>query len=161
MVLGEVALREKDLTLVKWNTIDLALRSVGFKRIDHRKSRLNESIKNEIIRRIHDPRGVDRKWNWSTILSDAVHYDYDYLSGLFSSVEGITLEHFIIRQKIERVKELPFNDERDPTEIASMLGYSSVAHLSSQFKKVTGLTPSELKRSRSTGALRKPVDRVT
>ncbi|MEX2233821.1 MAG: AraC family transcriptional regulator [Cyclobacteriaceae bacterium] len=80
---------------------------------------------------------------------------------MFSSVEGITLEQYIIRQKIEKVKELLFYDELNMSEIADHLGYSSVAHLSAQFKKVTGFTPSELKKSRDIGQNRKPLDSVS
>lgn len=158
VVLGEVALREENLDQDQWMAIEKSLASAGFERIDDRKSRLIESIKNEIIKRVHAPEGLVRKSNWSTLLAEALHYDYDYLSGLFSSVEGITLEQYIIRQKVERVKELLFYDERNLSQIAHLMDYSSVAHLSSQFKKVTGLTPSELKRSRSGG--RKPIDHV-
>lgn len=159
VVLGEVTLHEESLTPEQWTAMDEAMKAVGFERIDDRKSRLIELIKNEVIKRIHDPHGLDRKSNWSAILSDTLHYEYNYLSSLFSSIEGITLEQYIIRQKIERVKELLFYDERNLSEIAHLLGYSSVAHLSSQFKKVTGLTPSELKKSRSQDA-RKPVDHI-
>lgn len=161
VVLGEVALREETVSPDQWHKIDQALQAVGFERIDDRKSRLIESVKNEIIRRIHNGQGLDRKSNWSTILSESLHYDYNYLSSLFSSVEGITLEQYIIRQKIERVKELLFYDERTLSEIAHLLGYSSVAHLSSQFKKVTGFTPSELKKSRSAEAPRRPIDHIS
>lgn len=160
VVLGEVSVKEEALTPEQWGAVDHALASVGFERIDDRKSRLIEAIKNEVIKRIHHPQGLDRKSNWSTLLSEALHYEYNYLSGLFSSVEGITLEQYIIRQKIERVKELLFYDERNLSEIAHLLGYSSVAHLSAQFKKVTGLTPSELKKTRRGEGTRKPVDRV-
>lgn len=158
VVLGEVTVKEENLNISQWEAIDRVLASVGFERIDDRKSRLIEAIKNEVIKRIHHPDGLDRKSNWSTLLSEALHYEYSHLSGLFSSVEGITLEQYIIRQKIERVKELLFYDERNLSQIAHLLGYSSVAHLSSQFKKVTGLTPSELKKSR--GGLRMPVDHL-
>jgi AraC-like DNA-binding protein len=160
VVLGEVSVKEEALTPEQWVTVDRSLSDVGFERIDDRKSRLIEAIKNEVIKRIHDPQGLDRKSNWSALLSDALHYESNYLSGLFSSVEGITLEQYIIRQKIERVKELLFYDERNLSEIAHLLGYSSVAHLSAQFKKVTGLTPSELKKTRLGEGSRKPVDRV-
>ena len=110
---------------------------------------------------IHHTDRVDRKYNWSAVLSDELHYEYNYLSNLFSSVEGITLEQYIIRQKIERAKELLFYDELNLSEIADRLGYSSVAHLSAQFKKITGLTPSELKKSRDLDQARKPLDKLT
>jgi len=84
-----------------------------------------------------------------------------YLKNLFSSVAGVTLEQYIIRQKIEKVKELLFYDELNLSEIADKLGYSSVAHLSGQFKKITGLTPSEMKKSRDIDQNRKPLDSVS
>jgi AraC-like DNA-binding protein len=139
--------------------LDESLSGLGFERIDDRKARLIESIKNNVIELIHHGNPADRKFNWSDILSDRLHYEYNYLSNLFSSVEGITLEQYIIRQKIEKVKELLFYDELTLSEIAHKLGYSSVAHLSAQFKKVTGFTPSEMKRSRDDQA-RKSIDHV-
>jgi AraC family transcriptional regulator len=147
--LGEVVIQEDDLTQQQVSNLDKALISVGFERMDDRKSRLIESIKNKIINMIHHQDRIDRKFNWSVILSDEFHYDYNYLSSLFSSVEGITLEHYIINQKIERAKELLIYDELTLSQIAVQLDYSSVAHLSAQFKKITGLTPSELKKSRT------------
>ena len=93
-------------------------------------------------------------------MAEELHYDYNYLSNLFSSLEGITLEQYIIRQKIERAKELLFYDELNLSQIASKLGYSSVAHLSGQFKKITGFTPSELKRNKSDLQKRKSIDNV-
>ena len=89
-----------------------------------------------------------------------MQYDYNYLSTLFSSVEGITLEQYIIRQKIERVKELLFYDELNLSEIADKMGYSSVAHLSGQFKKVTGLTPTQMKNAREIDQNRKSLDNL-
>jgi AraC-like DNA-binding protein len=94
------------------------------------------------------------------MLAEEMHYEYNYLSSLFSSVEGITLEQYIIRQKIEKAKELLFYGELNLSEIARSLDYSSVAHLSAQFKKITGFTPSELKRSRDLDA-RQPLDGVS
>ncbi len=159
VALGEVVLRE-ELSVSQKESIDKSLADLGFERIDDRKARLIESIKNKIIGIIHRSETVNLKFNWSKVLADELHYDYNYLSNLFSSVEGITLEQYIIRQKIERVKELLFYDELNLSEIAHRLGYSSVAHLSAQFKKVTGMTPSALKKSRSAGDARKPLDGV-
>ena len=155
--LGEVVLKE-DLTNEQLSKLDLALESKGFERIDDRKARIIEAIKNKVIQLVHQS-GVDRKLNWSTILSEELHLEYNYLSSLFSSIEGVTLEHYIIHQKIEKAKELLFYDELNLTQIADQLGYSSVAHLSAQFNKITGLTPSELRKSRHE-ALRKPLDSV-
>ena len=98
------------------------------------------------------------KVNLSDLLSDALHHDYNYLSGLFSEVEGTTIERYYIAQKIERVKELLVYDELSLSEIAYLLNYSSAAHLSNQFKKVTGLSPSHFKKIGTDR--RKPIDKV-
>jgi AraC family transcriptional regulator len=158
--LGEVEVQEGLITPEIQKQIDERLQLLGFERIDDRRGRLVEQIKKKVIALIHHADHVDRKFNWSDILSEALHYDYNYLSTLFSSVEGITLEQFIIRHKIERAKELLFYDELNLSEIASKLGYSSVAHLSAQFKKVTGFTPSELKKSRNIDLSRKSLDKT-
>ena len=159
--LGEVVIEENELSDAQQNKLDASLVNLGFERIDDRKARLIESIKNNVIQKIHHTDKVHVKFNWSTVLSEDLHYEYNYLSNLFSSVEGITLEQYIIRQKIEKVKELLFYDELNLSEIANKLGYSSVAHLSGQFKKVTGFTPSELKKSRGIDQNRKPLDSVS
>jgi len=160
VALGEVVLKEDNLSADQQKQIDDALLAVGFERIDDRKARIIENIKNKIIHLIHHSDRINLKVNWSTLLADEAHYDYGYLSTLFSSLEGLTLEQYIIRQKIERVKELLFYDELSLSEIADRLGYSSVAHLSGQFKKITGLTPSELKKSRKIDQSRKPLDSI-
>ena len=161
VTLGEVTISEEKLSDDQHNKLDAALVNLGFERIDDRKARLIESIKNKIIQIIHHSEKVDLKVNWSTLLSDEMHYEYNYLSNLFSSVEGVTLEQYIIKQKIEKVKELLFYDELSLSEIADKLGYSSVAHLSGQFKKITGFTPSEMKKSRDIDQNRKPLDSVS
>jgi AraC family transcriptional regulator len=158
IVLGEVILKEETLSEEQQKKLDSALVAVGFERIDDRKGRLIESVKKKVIEMIHHSKVVERKFNWSYVLSEELHYDYNYISNLFSSVEGTTLEQYIIAQKIERAKELLFYDELTLGEISQRLGYSSIAHLSAQFKKVTGLTPSELKKSRNQEQLRKPID---
>lgn len=161
VTLGEVELKEDKLSENQLKELDGALAELGFERIDDHKARLIEAIKKKIIQLIHYTDHSTRKFNWSTILSEELHYEYNYLSSLFSAVAGITLEQYIIRQKIERVKELLFYDELTLSQIANRLGYSSVAHLSTQFKKVTGLTPSELKKSRGISRQRKPLDNVS
>ncbi len=158
--LGEVVLKTKP-TKAELKQLDSELNPLGFERIDDRKARIIEGLKNKIITMIHHSNRVDRRHNWSDILAEELHYEYNYLSNLFSSVEGITLEQYIIRQKIERAKELLFYDELNLSQIADRLGYSSVAHLSAQFKKVTGLTPSELKKSWIIGDSRKALDKIT
>lgn len=160
VALGEIQLLEDELQEDQLQAIDQSLIALGFERIDDRKARLIETIKSIVIHKIHHVDEVDRKFNWSTMLAEELHYEYNYLSNLFSSVEGITLEQYIIRQKIERAKELLFYDELNLSEIANKLGYSSVAHLSSQFKKITGFSPSELKKSRTQEQTRKPLDRL-
>lgn len=131
----------------------------GFELIDDSKSLLLERTKALVIDTIHHHDQFEMNLNWSNYLSEKLNTDYKYLSNLFSSVTGITLEHYIISQKIEKAKEYLFYDELTVKEIAFRLGYSSVAHLSAQFKKVTGLTPSQFKESRE-GSSRKSIDQI-
>jgi AraC-like DNA-binding protein len=122
---------------------DALVRS-GLELMDDKKSVLIQKIKNVIVELIHytdEPLTV----NFSVFLSEKLDYDYTYLANLFSEVQGITIEKFIITHKIERVKELLVYNELNLTEIAYLMHYSSVAHLSAQFKKITGLTPSHFK----------------
>ena len=121
-----------------------ALVKSGLELMDDKKSVLIQKIKNVIVELIHytdEPLTV----NFSVYLSGKLDYDYTYLANLFSEVQGITIEKFIITHKIERVKELLVYNELNLTEIAYLMHYSSVAHLSAQFKKITGLTPSHFK----------------
>jgi AraC family transcriptional regulator len=157
ITLGEVLLKSEP-TANQLTSLDKALVKLGFERIDDRKARLIETIKKLVIEEIHHQEKRTRKLNWSVWLADQLHYEYSYLSSLFSAIEGITLEHYIIHQKIEHVKELLFYDELTLSQIADRMDYSSVAHLSTQFKKVTGMTPSELKKLRPADASRKPLD---
>jgi len=119
----------------------------GLEVLDDKKSILIERVKNHIIEMIHDSNELP-KLNFSNYLSKKLKYDYTYLSNIFSEVKGITIQQFIIINKIERVKELLLYDELNLTEISQKLQYSSVAHLSNQFKKVTGLSPSFFKKLR-------------
>ena len=160
VALGEVQLKEGQLTEIQQQRLATALHELGFERIEDRKARMIERIKNKVIHVIHHSEQVSQKYNWSDILAEELHYDYNYLSNLFSSVEGLTIEQFIIRQKIERVKELLFYDELSLSEISLRLGYSSVAHLSSQFKKITGMTPSQMKKSRQIEGSRRSLDDI-
>lgn len=157
--LGEVILSETP-TESAMNELDQKLENVGFERIDEKKTQTIERIKNAVVRRIHHADIPEQKYNWSVILAEELKYDYNYLSGLFSSVEGVTIEQYIIQQKIERVKELLLYDELTLSEIAYQLGYSSVQHLSGQFRKITGATPTEFKKIRDRNALRKPLDSI-
>jgi AraC-like DNA-binding protein len=113
----------------------------GLELLDDKKSVLIEKIKNVIVEMIHYSDELP-KVNYSEYISKKLNYDYTYLSNLFSEVKGITIQHFIILHKIERVKELLLYGELNLTEISYLMQYSSVAHLSNQFKKVTGLSPS-------------------
>ena len=154
--LGEVVL-EKTLTPAEKNQLSQALLTLGFELIDDKKSRLIEQIKTNIINIVHH-QDSELKTNLSEVLSSALHHDYHYLSALFSEVEGTTIEKYVIAQKIEKVKELLVYDELTLSEIAYRLNYSSVAYLSNQFKKVTGLSPSHFKQIRANR--RKPLDEV-
>ncbi|MGG5902914.1 helix-turn-helix domain-containing protein [Sphingobacterium daejeonense] len=154
--LGEVSL-VKDLTTKEREAIESALDPLGFQVIDDKKSRMIEKIKNVIIELVHH-QDNDVKTNLSDVLSDALHNDYNYLSNLFSDIEGTTIEKYFIAQKVEKVKELLVYDELSLSEIADRMNYSSVAYLSNQFKKVTGLTPSHFKQIREDK--RKPLDEV-
>lgn len=139
--LGEVTLDEDQLDKQQLSTLSHALTEIGFELIDDRKSRLIEKIKNVVIELIHHLE-EQPEIKYSDYIAGKLHHEYTYLSKLFSEVEGTTIEQYVIRQKIEKVKELLVYDELSLSEIAYKLGYSSVAHLSAQFKKITGLTPS-------------------
>lgn len=142
--LGEVVIKEK-LSLKKQIALKEALHKSGLELLDDRKTILIEKIKNAIVEKIHYSDGIPRI-NYSSYLSKKLNYDYTYLSNLFSEVKGTTIEQFIIAHKIERVKELLIYNELTLSKIAAKLQYSSVAHLSNQFKKITGLTPSSFKK---------------
>ncbi len=141
--LGEVDLAD-NLTPENRELLKIALLKSGLELMDDKKAILIEKIRNVIIEMVHysDER---QKENFSDFLSRKLQYDYTYMANLFSEVTGITIEHYIIAHKIERVKELLLYDELNLTEISYKMNYSSVAHLSSQFKKVTGLTPTFFK----------------
>jgi AraC-like DNA-binding protein len=142
--LGEVEILE-NITLAQREQLNNGLKKAGLELMDDKKAMLVEKIKNVIIEMIHylDEPPLTK---YSVFLSDKLNYDYTYLANLFSEVRGITIEQFIIFHKIERVKELLVYDDLSLTEIADRLHYSSVGHLSNQFKKTTGLTPSHFKK---------------
>ena len=143
--LGEVELISA-LDLKKKLSLSKELQDAGFSLINDRKSQLIEQMKSLVVQKIHhSDEELDIKW--PDFISDRLTLDYKYLSSLFSSVESITFEQYIINQKIERVKELVAYDELSLSEIAFKLNYSSVAYLSNQFKKVTGMTPTQFKKS--------------
>ncbi len=141
--LGEVQVEEEPAKTTL-ETLGASLGRLGFEIIDDRKGKIIEKIKTELISLIHYD-GEQNGINLSNYIAAALHYDYAYLSNLFSEVEGTTIEKYFISLKIERVKELLVYDELSLSEIAWKLGYSSVAHLSAQFKKITGFTPSYYK----------------
>lgn len=134
-----------DLSEEQRQQLRVNLLKSGLELLDDKRSILIEKIKNVIVEMIHHSEEVPRT-NYSEYISDKLDYDYTYLSNMFSEVKGITIQQFIIINKIERVKELLLYDELNLTEIAHRLHYSSVAHLSNQFKKITGLSPSFFKK---------------
>jgi AraC-like DNA-binding protein len=141
--MGEADIME-DITPEQREQIRAALLESGLELMDDKKAVLIEKIKKVIIEMVHFTDELP-KVNFSEYLSEKLNHDYTYMANLFSEVQGTTIEKFIISHKIERVKELIIYDEVNLTEIAWMMHYSSVAHLSNQFKKITGLTPSHFK----------------
>jgi AraC-like DNA-binding protein len=154
--LGQVDIKEK-LSDQQYKQLKTGLAKSGLELIDDRKAILIEMIKNVIIEMVHYAEKMP-KINYSDYISEKLNHDYTYLSNIFSEVNGITIEQFIIAHKIERVKELLFYDELNISEISYKLNYSSVAHLSSQFKKVTGLTPTLYKKLKN--KKRNPLDAI-
>ena len=147
--LGEVV-TSAELSNVQKNGLGEALNSKGFELLEDQNSKLINQIKSIIVDQVHH-QSEAMKVNFSTLLSDQLNHEYTSMSKLFSMVEGITIERFIMKQKVERVKEMLFYDELTQTEIAYKMSYSSVAHLSNQFKKESGMTPSEFKKLRKPG----------
>jgi len=141
--LGEVEITE-ELSATQKQELKISLLKFGLELLEDKKSILIEKIKNIVVEMIHY-KDEPPVLNFSAYLSEKLNYDYNYLSNLFSEVKGTTIEHFIISHKIERAKELLVYNELTLTEIAEKLHYSNVAHLSNQFKKVTGLTPTFFK----------------
>ncbi|MBL6449014.1 helix-turn-helix domain-containing protein [Fulvivirga sp. 29W222] len=147
VMLGEVV-TASGISEDRLKFIDSGLKKLGFELITNRQQQNIESIKNIVISKVHHEEAAlqQQKLNWSDIIAESLNQDYKGLSRLFSSVEGITIEQYIIKQKIEKVKELLLYDQLTLSEIAWKLGYSSVAHLSGQFQKVTGMSPSAFKK---------------
>ena len=143
---GEIYLAD-ELSPEQKDNLSSGLKKVGFELIDNHTSGLIEKIKMLVIKKARNE--VDKndiKINLSAYLSDKLHYEYTHLSKLFSEVEGRTIENFFIEQRIEKAKELLIYDQLTLSEIAFELDYSSTAHLSTQFRKITGLTPSHFKK---------------
>lgn len=141
--LGEVEIME-DISVSQLEQLREGLHITGLELMDDKKGILIEKIKNAIIEMVHHADEM-LKVNFSDYLSEKLKHDYTYLANLFSEVQGTTIAQFITSHKIERIKELIMYDELNITEIAWKMNYSSVAHLSNQFKKATGLTPSHFK----------------
>jgi AraC-like DNA-binding protein len=154
--LGEIDIME-DLTLQQRELLKNDLLESGLDLMDDKKAILIEKIKTIIIQMIHHS-DEDIKINFSIYLNDKLQQNYNYLANLFSEVQGITIERFIINHKVEKIKEFIIYDEITITEIAHRMNYSSAAHLSTQFKKVTGLTPSKFRQLKEKS--RKPLDEI-
>lgn len=155
--LGQIALK-KEPNAEQLEQIRSLLQQHGFELLDDKKSKTVEKIKTTIVSLIHGTEAEELNLKLSAILEEKLQTDYHYLSTLFSSVEGVTIERYTILQRIEKVKELLMYDEKSLSEIAYEMGYSSVQHLSQQFKKITGLTPSHFKQLKENK--RKPLDKI-
>jgi YesN/AraC family two-component response regulator len=142
--LGEAEIME-EITPQQISMLDSGLKKSGLELMDDKKSILVEKIKTTIIELVHFNDDIQIKVNLSDYLGEKLNHDYTYLANLFSEVKGTTIENYYLSNKIEKVKELLVYDELNLTEIAFKMHYSSVAHLSNQFKKMTGLTPSHFK----------------
>ncbi|GAB3338560.1 AraC family transcriptional regulator [Cryomorphaceae bacterium 1068] len=147
--LGEVH-TPNNITSDQKSQLEELLAARGFELLQDQKSKLIGQIKAIIVDQIHHNKEA-LNINFSTLIADKLHQEYSSLSRLFSSVEGVTIERFILKQKVERVKELIFYNELTLSEIAHQMDYSSVAHLSAQFKKETGMTPTAFKKMRNPG----------
>lgn len=154
--LGEVEIME-NITPEDREQLNSGLLKSGLELMDDKRAILIAKIKNAVIELVHHSDGV-MKINSSDFISEKLNYDYTYLANLFSEVQGITIEHFIISHKIERIKELIIYNELNITEIARKMNYSSVAHLSYQFRKATGLTPSHFKQMKE--KRRQPIEEI-
>jgi AraC-like DNA-binding protein len=154
--LGEVEVME-NLTAEQRGKLRILLLESGLELMDDKRAVLIEKIKNAIVEMVHHSNEV-MKVNFSEFLSERLNHDYTYLANLFSEVQGTTIEQFIISHKIERIKELIIYGELNITEIAWKMNYSSVAHLSNQFKKVTGLSPSHFKQLKE--KRRSPIEEI-
>ena len=158
VTLGEVDFGDTGINAEKLEQFRQNIEALGFELISDKRTRLIENIKKQVIALVQR-QGTPEKVRLSDYLSERLHHDYTHLSNLFSTVESVTIEQYFINQKIEKTRELLVYDELTLTEISYRLGYSSVAHLSGQFKKVTGMTPSQFKQLRGSGQ-RQSLDKV-
>lgn len=154
--LGVVEVME-NLTFEQREQLKISLLDAGLELMDDKRAMLIEKIKNVIIEMVHYTDELP-KTNFSDFISGKLNHDYTYLANLFSEVQGTTIEQFIISHKVERIKELIIYGELNITEIANKMNYSSVAHLSGQFKKVTGLSPSHFKQLKD--KRRSPIEEI-
>lgn len=154
--LGEVEIMEK-ITFQQRDRLKDTLFNAGLELMDDKKSILIEKIKNTIIEMVHHSEEIIQV-SFSAYLSEKLKHDYTYMANLFSEFQGTTIEQFIILHKVEKIKELLIYGELNITEIAYKMNYSSNAHLSSQFKKVTGLTPSHFKQLKE--KRRRPIEEI-
>ena len=154
--LGEIELSE-EISQEKIDALREPLQEIGFELVDDREAALIAKIKSAIVQLVHHNGSGGEKVKLSDHLSSILHKEYSSLASLFSEVEGITIEHYFLLQRLERVKELIKYGELTMSEIAFQTGFSSVAHLSAQFKKLTGMTPTAFKEM---GTGRLPLDRV-
>ena len=154
--LGEVDIME-NISSAQREQLKASLLNSGLELMDDKRSVLIEKIKNVIIEMVHHSEEMI-KVNFSNYLSEKLNHDYTYMANLFSEVQGTTIEQFIISHKVERIKELIIYGELNITEIAWKMNYSSVAHLSNQFKKVTGLSPSHFKQLKD--KRRSPIEEI-
>lgn len=155
--LGEVELAQ-ELSVKQLGHLRNYLSERGFELLDNRKMVLIERVKNVIIEIIHGADRIDLTIKLSYLIQQKLGIDYNYISSLFSNIEGLTIEQYLILQRIERVKEFLEYNELTLSQVAHKLGYSSVQHLSTQFKKTTGFTPSHFKNIK--GNTRKPLDQL-
>lgn len=154
--LGEIEIME-DISDAQREELKLALLDSGLELMDDKRAVLIQKIITVIVEMVHYSDELP-KINYSDYISEKLNYDYTYLSNLFSEVKGTTIQQFIINHKIERVKELLLYGEMNLTEISYRMQYSSVAHLSNQFKKITGLSPSEFKNLKEKH--RSPIEKI-
>ncbi len=158
VVLGEAEVATGTGTEPDYTAIEAALQTAGFELLLDPRAQLVDRIKTALIGLIHYPPPGPRRLNYSDYLVEQLGRDYHYLSHLFSASEGLTIEKFIIRQKVERAKELIDYGELTMTDVAQQLGYSSPAHLSRQFRQITGLTPTEFQQLGPASAARRSLD---
>ena len=154
--LGEIDIME-DISAEQREQLNIALLKSGLELMDDKKAILIERIKNVVVEMVHHS-DENIKVNFSDYLSEKLGHDYTYLANLFSEVQGTTINQFLMLHKVERIKELIIYDELSISEIAWKMNYSSVAHLSNQFKKVTGLAPSHFKQLKN--KRRKPIEEI-